>query len=243
MKIKIINPNTTWSMTKSIEEGAKKYARKDVEVFAVSPETGPATIESYVDEYLAIPGVMAEIKKGEKAGDIDAYIISCFGDPGLLAARELTDKPVIGIAEAAMAVAKTIAPCFSIVCVMERSRGIVEDVVHLHGAEKFFRSLRTTGLTVLEFEKDPEKGMKALAEQSKKAVVEDKAECIVLGCAGFVKFAEDLRKELGVPVLDGVTLAVKFAEAMVDMKLKTSKALIWGYPEKKEILGFSNFGF
>ena len=78
-------------------------------------------------------------------------------------------------------------------------------------------------LSVLEFGRDPKKGLEALAYQGKLAVQQDGAECILLGCAGFVDFVEDLSAQLGVPVLDGVMPAVKFAEAMVDMGLRTSK--------------------
>ena len=237
MKIKIINPNTTSSMTESIERMAKRYADSDTEIIAVSPKTGPDSIETYVDEYLAIPGVLQEIVKGEQEG-ADAYIIACFGDPGLQAAREITDKPVLGIAESAIATAKVLAPYFSIVSVLDRSRKVTEDVVKNYGAEPFCRSIRSTGLSVLEFGRNPEMGLAALAQQGRKAVEEDGAECILLGCAGFVDFVDSLKEELGVPVLDGVMPAIKLAEAYVKMGVKTSKANTFAYPETKEIKGF-----
>ena len=127
MKIKIINPNTTLSMTESVELVAKRAARPDTEVWAVSPKTGPASIECYVDEYLAIPGVLKEVIKGDREEGADAFIIACFGDPGLQAAREVTDKPVLGIAESAITAAKFIAPYFSIVSVLDRSAKVTED--------------------------------------------------------------------------------------------------------------------
>ena len=190
MKIKIINPNTTQSMTESIENLARRVARSDTQVWAVTPASGPDSIECYVDEYLA---------------------------------------------------AKFIAPYFSIVSVLDRSRKVTEDVVSNYGAEKFCRSIRSTGLSVLEFGRDPKKGLEALAYQGKLAVQQDGAECILLGCAGFVDFVEDLSAQLGVPVLDGVMPAVKFAEAMVDMGLRTSKVSTWGFPEQKNIVGFPMF--
>ena len=223
MKIKIINPNTTLDMTDSICNMAVKYADPGTEIIAVSPKTGPDSIECYVDEYLAIPGVIQEIIKGDRVEKADAFIIACFGDPGLAAAREVTDKPVLGICESAVTVAKFIAPYFSEVSVLDRSRKVTEDVVKAYGAESFCRSIRTTGLSVLDFGRDPEKGLAALAEQGRRAVKEDGAECILLGCAGFVDFVDALRHELGVPVLDGVMPAVKLAEALVKMGAKTSK--------------------
>ena len=239
MKIKLINPNTTQSMTDSIYNMAVRYADADTEITAVSPLTGPDSIECYVDEYLAVPGVIQEVIKGDKEENADAFIIACFGDPGLAAAREVTEKPVLGICESAITTAKFIAPYFSVVSVLDRSRKVTEDVVKAYGAESFCRSIRTTGLSVLEFGKNPEKGLKALAEQGRRAVEEDGAECILLGCAGFVYFVDRLREELGVPVLDGVMPAVKLAEALVKMNVKTSKANTWKAPEVKEIKGFN----
>ncbi|MEY8364840.1 aspartate/glutamate racemase family protein [Anaerovoracaceae bacterium 41-7] len=239
MKIKLINPNTTQSMTDSIYNMAVRYADADTEITAVSPLTGPDSIECYVDEYLAVPGVIQEVIKGDKEENADAFIIACFGDPGLAAAREVTEKPVLGICESAITTAKFIAPYFSVVSVLDRSRKVTEDVVKAYGAESFCRSIRTTGLSVLEFGKNPEKGLKALAEQGRRAVEEDGAECILLGCAGFVDFVDRLREELGVPVLDGVMPAVKLAEALVKMNVKTSKANTWKAPEVKEIKGFN----
>lgn len=240
MRIKIINPNTTESMTKNIQLAGQKYASSETEVFAVSPSTGPASIESYYDEYLAVPGIIEEILKGDKVEKVDAYVIACFGDPGLYAAREITDKPVVGIAEAAITISKFIAPNFSIVSVLDRSRKMSEEVVRMHGAVERCKSIRSTGLSVLDFDNDLDRGLNALAQTSQKAVKEDGAESILLGCAGFVSFVDDLQRMLGVPVLDGVSPAVKLAETLVNMRCQTSKYLTWGYPEEKEITGYSN---
>ena len=237
MKIMLINPNTTQYMTDSILECAKKFARPDTELFAVTSSFGVSSVECYVDEYLAIPAVLKEVMKGEKMG-MDAYIISCFGDPGLQAAREITEKPVLGIAESAITAAKFLAPNFSIVSVLDRGLKVTADVVNNYGANPFCRSIRSTGLSVLDFGRDPQRGLAALAEQSRLAVKDDKAECILLGCAGFVDFVDALNKELGVPVLDGVSPAVKFAEALVEMGVKTSKINTWTQPEKKLYMGY-----
>ncbi len=238
MKIKLINPNTTLSMTDSIRKMAETVADLGTEILAVSPASGPESIECYVDEYLAVPGVVQEVIKGDLEEGVDAYVIACFGDPGLQAAREVTEKPVVGICEAAVTMAKMLAPYFSVVSVLDRSRKVTEDIITAYGAEHFCRSIRSTGLSVLEFGNNPEKGLEALAMQGKQAVEEDGAECILLGCAGFVDFLDTLRDRLGVPVLDGVSPAVKLAESMVKLGLKTSKNNTWKQPERKEIKGF-----
>jgi len=237
MKIMLINPNTTQYMTDSILKCARRYASPGTELYAVTASFGVSSVECYVDEYLAAPAVLREIMRGEALG-VDAYVIACFGDPALQAARELTDKPVLGIAESAIAAAKMIAPCFSVVSVLDRSVKVTADVVSAYGAAPFCRSIRSTGLSVLDFGKDTDRGLSALAEQSRRAVAEDKAECVLLGCAGFVDFVEKLQRELGVPVLDGVSPAVRFAEALVGLGLRTSKVNTWTSPEKKVYTGY-----
>lgn len=240
MKIKIINPNTTWSMTRDIELAGKRRARPDTEVYAVSPSTGPESIESMYDDYMAVPGVLSEIIKGDREEGADAFIIACFGDPGLLAAKEVTDKPVVGIAQAAFITARLISPNFSVVYVLDRAEQVIREALRLHGAEGVCRSCRSTGLSVLDFDKDPEAGMRALEEQSRKCIEEDGAECVVLGCAGFVQFVDSLSKKFGVPIIDGVSPAVKLCEALVDMNCKTAKRNLWSAPEPKKIFGLDD---
>ena len=121
MKIKVINPNTTASMTEKIGAIARSVASSDTEIIASNPDMGPVSIEGHYDEALSVVGILDEIRQGEAAG-IDGYVIACFGDPGLLAARELATAPVIGIAEAAMHAASFIATGFSIVTTLGRTK-------------------------------------------------------------------------------------------------------------------------
>ena len=109
MKIKLINPNTTASMTAMMGECARRVAAAGTQIVAANPSMGPPSIEGWYDEALALPGLLAEIASGEVDG-CDGYVIACFGDPGLFAAREVARGPVLGIAEAAMHAASLIAP-------------------------------------------------------------------------------------------------------------------------------------
>jgi len=151
----------------------------------------------------------------------------------LEAVREITDKPVIGIAQASMYMAAQVAPKMSIITLIPRTISVLEEMVTRYGMDKFLASIRCTDLSVLDFEDDPETGMKALKEQSRLAVEEDGAEAILLGCAGMVSFTKELEKDLGVPVFDGVTAAVKMAEGLIAMAKKTSKVCTYQYPPVK----------
>src|SRR5580692_6768240 len=96
MRILVVNPNTTAAMTEKIGQAARAAAAAGTEIIAVNPEDGPVSIEGYYDEAFSVPGLLAEIARGEASG-VAAHIIACFDDTGLEAARSLASAPVIGI--------------------------------------------------------------------------------------------------------------------------------------------------
>lgn len=237
MKIKVINPNTSTEMTEGIRISAEKAAEANTEIVCVNPKSGPITIEGSYDEIIASYYLVEEVLRSEKEENYDAYVIACFGDPALYALREITDKPVIGIAEAAISMASFISGRFSIVSVMPKSRLIFEELVHRYGAERKLASLRTPDLSVLDTSDDIKKTQRILIEEAKIAVEEDYAEAILLGCAGMVGFTEEVEKVAKVPVIDSVAAGVKVAEALVTMNLRTSKIYSFEKPGNKKIVG------
>ncbi len=104
MHIHLINPNSTASMTAQVLESAMRVANPTTRVTAVNPLDTPVSIEGGTDEAMAVPSMLSEIVKGEAQG-VDAYVIACFDDPGLHAAREIARGPVVGICQAAVQVA------------------------------------------------------------------------------------------------------------------------------------------
>lgn len=237
MKIKVINPNTTAGITNDICTSAHSFSRSDTSIVCVNPDKGPLTIEGFYDEYMAIPGLLEEVLKSEAEDNVDAYVVACFGDPGVCAVRELTEKPVVGIAQSAMMLASFVSGKFSIVTIMPRIRLMLEELVKKAGLVHRLASIRTSNLTVLDFMKDFEGCKNTLIEESKYAIENEYAEAIILGCAGMAGFAAEVQKETRVPVFDAVASAVKIAEVLVDMGMQTSKILTYKSPEKKEFLG------
>lgn len=236
MKIKVINPNTTASMTQKIAEAAIAVASPGTEIIACNPGMGPVSIEGHYDEALSVVGILEEIKKGEAVG-VDGYVIACFGDPGLLAARELAKGPVLGIAEAAMHAASLIATGFSIVTTLSRTRVIAQHLVATYGMTHFCRKIRAIDLPVLELEDENSNARKTILAECRQALIEDGADAIVLGCGGMADLSAQLSQELGVPVIDGVSVAVKFVEALVSLGLNTSKKGDLAYPIAKPYTG------
>lgn len=234
-RILVVNPNTTASMTATIEDAANRVKNAGTEITAVTSSMGPVSIEGYFDEALAVPGLLVELARGEENG-AQAAIIACFDDTGLDAARALAGIPVIGICEAAVSAAAFIAQRFTIVTTMERSRQPVEHLVHRYGMARRC-NVRAANIPVLSLE-DPASDAKArLRGEIERALDDDRAEAIVLGCAGMADLVGDLRAEFGVPVIDGVAAAVKQAEMLVALGLTTAKRGAYASPISKPYLG------
>lgn len=220
MRLLVINPNSTASMTEKIRKAAKAAASAKTEVVAVNPPDGPVSIEGYYDEALSVPGLLRTI---QTATPFDAVIIACFDDTGLDAARCLTDKPVIGIGEAAYHFASMLANKFSVVTTLARSVPALEHNLHRYGLFARCARVRSSEVAVLELEHPGSDACLRISAEIGRAVDEDRAEAIVLGCAGMADLAGQLSAEHGLPVLDGVACAVRMAEAMVGLGLRTSR--------------------
>ena len=179
MHIRLINPNSTASMTAQALDSAMRVKQHDTQVSAANPADTPVSIEGAADEASSVPGMLAEIRKGEALG-IDAYVIACFDDPGLHAAREVARGPVIGICQAAVQVAMTISRRFSVITTLPRSIPIIEDLVSDYGAERHCRNVRAINLPVLGLEEDPAEAERLLIDEIERAKKEDRAEAIIL---------------------------------------------------------------
>jgi len=222
VRILVVNPNTTAAMTETIGRAARAAAAAGTEIIAVNPPDGPVSIEGYYDEAFSVPGLLAEIAKGE-ALRVDAHIVACFDDTGLEAARSLAAAPVIGIGEAAFHLASMLAHRFSVVTTLSRSIGAIENNLLKYGLASRCAKVRACEVPVLSLD-DPTSNASALiSAEIELGKQEDKAEAIVLGCAGMADLAASLSVEFGVPVIDGVAAAVVLAEGLAAIGLRTSK--------------------
>jgi allantoin racemase len=236
MRILVVNPNTTAAMTEKIGKAARAVAASGTEIIAVNPQDGPISIEGYYDEAFSVPGLLAEIAKGEALG-VAAHIIACFDDTGLEAARSLASAPVIGIGEAAFHLASMLGHRFTVVTTLSRSIAAIETNLMKYGLAARCAKVRACEVPVLALD-DPASNASALiSTEIERAKRDDGAEAIVLGCAGMADLAARLTEAHGVPVVDGVASAVKLAEAFATLGLKTSKIGSYAPPQPKAYLG------
>ncbi len=225
MKVLVLNPNSTPAMTRQIEMAARSAARPGTEIVATNPETGPASIQGYLDIAACMTGLLVEAEKYE---DVDAVVVACFDDTGVDALRCIFDGPVLGIGEAAYHAASMISTRFSVVTTLSRSIPGLEVNISRYGFSARCCGIRATDIPVLELETD---GATSLIEaEVEKAIEIDRAECIILGCAGMAELREHVSRKFNVPVIDGIASAVGFTESLVNAGLKTSKSSAYAKP-------------
>ncbi|MCW5715909.1 MAG: aspartate/glutamate racemase family protein [Bauldia sp.] len=241
MKLLLVNPNTTASMTERLGASARAVAAPGTEIVAVNPAMGPVSIEGYYDEAFSVPGLLEEIGRGERNGCAGS-IVACFDDTGLDAARTIANGPVIGICEAAMHAASLISTGFSVVTTLPRSVRIIEDLALRYGMERRCLRVRAANVAVLDLEHGGPEPREKLLREVERARDEDGAEVVVLGCAGMTDLVNWVAEQAGIQVIDGVTAAVKLLEGLVGLGFRTSKLGAYASPLAKPYTGdFARF--
>lgn len=233
MIIDLINPNTSNHMTEQMTQSAKAVAHADTVIIGKTPKHGPVSIESHFDEAMSIVGVSEEVLTADKEGT-DGIILACFGDPNIWAVRELTDKPVLGIAQAGFIMASMISTQFAVVTSLQRTVIIAKHLLQQYGYEHLCSQVLAVDLPVLALEDNT--ALNTIITQS--IIARDNgAGAIVLGCGGMSHLTDAIEQAVGIPVIDGVKSAVKLIEAMVGMGIKTSKFGDLAMPIGKPFLG------
>jgi allantoin racemase len=197
-------------------------ASPGVVVEARQPEGGPATIESMVEEYQYVPGVLAAVQQAERDG-FDAIITGCFGDPGVDAARELVRIPVIGLGESAMLIAAMLGHRFSILTVVD---GVVWPLRFLAmrvGVAEKLASVRAVDIPVAIIRQMGESTYERLRAAAQETLERDGADTLVTGCASMSFYADRLQEDVGVPVVHPLRVALKSAELLVGCGLRHSQ--------------------
>jgi allantoin racemase len=230
--ILVINPNSTVSMTRSIEAAARSAAGPGTRITAVNPDDTPPAIQGPADGAAALPGLNRLFDyRIVREGGYDACIIACFDDTGLMSLKRRSPVPVIGIGEAAFHAAMLVGESFSVVTTLGVSTPVIEANLQAYGFAMRCRKVRASEVPVLALETDRQNACDTIAAEIADALAQDEPDAIVLGCAGMADLAHTLSDRFRLPVIDGVAAAVAFIEA-----LRTSQADRWaGYANRDRV--------
>ncbi|MBR0566839.1 Asp/Glu/hydantoin racemase [Azoarcus sp. L1K30] len=216
MRLLVINPNTSASVTEKIAAVARSAAAPGTELEFVTAPYGVPYIATRAE---AIIGgrVVLEIL-AERAAEFDAAIVAAFGDPGLGAARELFSLPVVGLAEAAMLLACPLGRKFSIVSFSSRLEPWYRECVEWQGLSGRLASIRMLDATVADVGRIQAENEDLLVALANAAVEEDGAEVVILAGAPLAGLASRVTERVPVPLIESVSASVKLAEALVALR-------------------------
>jgi len=237
MKLLLINPNITAAMTDSMAAEARRFASPSTEIVAVTAEFGTQYVENRVEAAIASHAVLDALAKN--AADCDAAIVSAFGDPGLAAAREFADIPVVGIEESAILTAWMLGRRYSIICLTPRLRTWYIECAQEHGLAGRLASVRALDAPIADITRAKEQYRDRLIEACMHAIEQDEAGVIIFGGGPIAGLAREAAGAIPVPTLDGVSCAVRMAEALVGLQPRPAQSGSFARPHAKPAKGLS----
>jgi allantoin racemase len=170
----------------------------------------------------------------------DAYLVACFGDPGLDAARELTGAPVVGIGEAALRAACLVAARFGVVTTLPRGIPAIEDAARRHGVGDRLIGVEPLHIPVSEQGGAYPATTEAIVAAAGRLAARG-AEAVVLACGGMAEVAAAVGERTGLPACDGVAFGALLAHALWRAGLRTSPAGAYAPPEPIPYRGMRAF--
>ena len=213
--ILVINPNSSVAVTRAMDEAcAALRSPGGPGIECVTLEEGPPGIETqqHVD---SVVGPLARMVS-EREKRHGAFVIACFSDPGLHSVRELTKKPVLGIAECGILTALTLGHKFGVIAILRQSIPRHLRYIAALGVNDRLAAELPIGLGVTELA-DTERTFRRMCEAGETLRDEHRADVIVMGCAGMAAFRRPLQDALGIPVVEPTQAAVSMAIGRVKL--------------------------
>lgn len=230
MKLLVVNPNSSETVTAAILESARRGAAPGTELIAVTTKGGTRNIDSAFGDYLSGAYMIRTCLEAVKLHRPDAVVLAGFGRVGIDALKEALAIPVVSISEASMAIAALLGHRFTTLTMLDQFIPYQQDLVRLYGFEAKCASVRSINVNVEQCVTNREETLRQLKAEIQKVVAEDRAEVVILACAGLCGYDEELSRLAGVPVLDPVTVGVKVAESLVALGVKHSKIRKFAHP-------------
>ena len=230
MKIMVLNPNSSETVTGAIMDSARRAAAAGTELVPVTTKGGTRNIDSAFGDYLSGANAIRSALEAVPLHRPDALVLAGFGRVGIDALKEALTIPVVSISEASMAIACLLGHRFTTLTMLQQFIPYQQDLVRYYGFEAKCASVRAINVNVEECVTNREKTLRELTAQIRAIVTEDRAEVVILACAGLCGYDTELSRLAGVPVLDPVAVAVKVAEGLVGLGVSHSKARKFAAP-------------
>ena len=221
MKLLVVNPNSSEAVTAQIMESARRAASAGTELVGITTKGGTRNIDSAFGDYLSGAFMIRTCLDAVALHKPDAVVLAGFGRVGIDALKEALTIPVVSIAESSMAMACLLGHRFTTLTMLQQFIPYQQDLVRYYGFEAKCASVRAININVEECAINREKTLRELKEQIQRVVTEDRAEVVILACAGLCGYDVELSRLAGIPVLDPVTVGVRSEERRVGKECRS----------------------
>lgn len=247
VSVRWLNPVgiATWNRPIAEMLHAIKQPSTSVEVVSLDMTPTPTHLEYRAYEALIDEKTVGVARDAGVQG-VDAMVIGCFYDPALEAAREISAQTVVvGPCQASLQIVANLANRFSVIVGREKWVEQMRERVRGYGMLDRLASMRSLDMGVNDFQADPQRTRARIIEQARRAVEEDRAEAVILGCTIEFGFFDAVQQAVGVPVIDPVVAAFKLAESLAQFKRRfgwqPSRAWSCEPPPESELRDFGLF--
>ncbi len=237
MKLLLLNPNTSSSVTERMATAARAAANPGTDIVPVTATVGPPYIATRAEAVLGAMAVMEAL--GSVKDDYDAVIVGAFGDPGLGGAREILSVPVVGLSEAAMLTSCMLGRRFAIVTFSATLGPWYRECVAYHGLEARLAAVRFAGGTFADIGSVQDEMRETIVDLCRRTIDEDEADVVILAGAPLAGLAATIAAEVPVPIVDGVAAAVHQAQTLVALRPRKPIAGSFQRPAPKPLIGVS----
>ncbi|GAA5176888.1 aspartate/glutamate racemase family protein [Modicisalibacter zincidurans] len=235
MKLLVINPNISTDVTRLIEAEARRSIRPGTELTLATAPFGVAYIETRAEALIG--GYAAMQIAAARYAAHDAVVVAAFGDPGLVALREILPIPVVGMTESALVSACQQGSRFSVIAISQRIQAWYRETIAAYGFTDRLASIRALDEPLAHIGRVQEDQGERLVALAERAVTEDGADVLILAGAPLAGLARTVAHRLPVAALDGVTCALHQAQAMVDLAPAVARGGSFAAPPAKDCRG------
>lgn len=235
MKILLLNPNTSESLTGLLMAAAGAVVSPGTELVPATAPRGVPYISTRAEAQIG--GAIALEMLAQRAGQFDAAVIAAFGDPGLFAARELFEVPVVGMAEAAMLTACMLGRRFAIVTFASALGPWYQECVEMHGMERRCAGIRMLDGTFRAISEVQEEKEELLVQLATETAALTECDAIILAGAPLAGLAAKVGERIPVPVIDQVQAAVRQAETLAMLRPLKARSGSFRRPAAKDSTG------
>ncbi|AXY41648.1 aspartate/glutamate racemase family protein [Halomonas sp. JS92-SW72] len=235
MKLLIVNPNISHSVTELIANEARRSAAPDTELTLRTAAFGVAYIETRAEAAIGAYATLVEL--AEHHGGHDAAVVAAFGDPGLEAAREMLPIPVVGLTESALMSAAMLGGRIGIVAISRRIQAWYRETVDRYGMASRLAGIRCLDEPLRNIGSVQEDKGEQLVALCESAVREDGADVLIIAGAPLAGLARQVESRIPVPIVDGVSCAVRQAELLARLAPRPATSGSYAAPPTKPCLG------